>query len=246
VTVWLVGGIDPTGGAGLDRDEATARAVAPELSTHRIVTAHTRQGHGPPAEASVVEPAQLTAVAASLPPPRVIKVGLVPAAVADAVTTLLQRHAVPRIVDPVLAASDGGTMGVQLPALQPVLAAATVLTPNRPEASRITGTGPDAPDLLDALVAAFPAAWVLLKDGHGDDPSGVRDVLARGRQRFVFARPRIPGGEIRGTGCALATAIACGLAGGADVPEAVARAIAWLDGARRSARPSPDGRLHLQ
>jgi hydroxymethylpyrimidine/phosphomethylpyrimidine kinase len=61
----------------------------------------------------------------------------------------------------------------------------------------------------------------------------------------VFDRSRIEGPDPRGTGCALATAIACGLAAGASVREAVSCGIEWLDVARTRTEPGPDRRAHL-
>jgi hydroxymethylpyrimidine/phosphomethylpyrimidine kinase len=245
VIVWLVGGIDPTRGAGLDRDVATLRAVAPEAIAIELPTAHTQQGHGAPATATAVDARALLAGAAASPPPDAIKVGLVPADVAHAVAEILALHAVPSVVDPVLAASDGGTMGARADALAPVLARATVITPNRSEAAQLTGRAADDPGLLDALAERFTHAWVLLKDGHGADPARVCDHLVHGSTRRDFSRPRVPGPDPRGTGCALATAIACGLARGHAVPRAVGEAIAWLDDARTRTHPGPDGRRHL-
>lgn len=241
--VWLVGGIDPSGGAGLLRDVATLRAVAPQASAIELVTAHTLQGQGAPATAAPVDPVGLLAAASGSPEPDAIKVGLVPAPVADAVAEILRRHAVPIVVDPVLAASDGGDMGATVEALSRVLDCATLVTPNRIEAAALLGRQSD--DLDAALARRWPSKWVLLKDGHGGDPAEVRDRLLHGRERHEFPRPRQPGPDPRGTGCALATAIAAGLARGHDVPRAVGDAIAWLDRARRCTHPGPDGRPHL-
>jgi hydroxymethylpyrimidine kinase/phosphomethylpyrimidine kinase len=242
-----MGGIDPTGGAGLDRDEATCRAVAPDVVPVRLVTATTRQGHGAPASARAVDPAALVEQARHKPEPAAIKVGLVPAAIAEAVARILAERDVPIVVDPVLRASDGGDLGARPDALASVLARARVITPNRPEAAALTGLAPDDPTLPDALARRFPDAWILLKDGHGRDPDRVADLLAGGGtdQRHVFARLRQPGPDRRGTGCALATAIACGLAHGTPVVDAVATAIAWLDRTRAdlpSAGPRYPGR----
>ena len=243
--MWLIGGIDPTGGAGLHRDVATLRAVAPRISPVTMPTAHTRQGHGGPAEATPVEPGELQAMASAAARPAAIKIGLVPAAVASVVAGVLARHEVPIVVDPVLAASDGGRMGASAEALCPVLDLATVITPNRSEAAQLSGLSADDPRLVDALAERWPDAWVLLKDGHGGDPDEVCDHLAYGGERHRFARARRPGPDPRGTGCALATAIAAGLASRLSVHEAVRDAIAWLDVERTRARPGPDGRPHL-
>jgi hydroxymethylpyrimidine/phosphomethylpyrimidine kinase len=55
----------------------------------------------------------------------------------------------------------------------------------------------------------------------------------------------VPGPDPRGTGCALASAIACELARRLELPLACERAIAWLDAARSRLVLGPEGRWHL-
>jgi hypothetical protein len=81
--------------------------------------------------------------------------------------------------------------------------------------------------------------YVLLKGGHAETGSIVRDVLASaGGVRASFQRPRIAGPELRGTGCALATAIAVHWRGHDSLVEATQAAIGWLDEQRPRACPA--------
>ena len=65
---------------------------------------------------------------------------------------------------------------------------------------------------------------VLITGGHLAGASAV-DVLADDAGTREFSAPRVPGGEnVHGTGCALSTAIACGLAAGHNLDEAIAAA----------------------
>jgi hydroxymethylpyrimidine/phosphomethylpyrimidine kinase len=212
--VWLLGGLDPTGGAGLLRDFATARAFGPSLRTRSVVTAFTMQGHGGPARARAVSVDELRFQLNEGPDPAAIKIGLVPRELVDEVVAFVDRHRVPVVVDPVMVASDGGALGSDPDALRPLLERATLVTPNRDEAARLELRG------------------AVLHKNVGDDPNLVVDVLVEGAARHRFERPRNTGPDPRGTGCALATAIACGLALGDDLHDAVANAIAWLDHAR--------------
>ena len=241
MTLWLLGGHDPTHGAGLFRDIVTARMVAPEIPRRFGVTARTAQGGGRPARTWPAPAGHLRARVARWPRPTAIKVGLVPDALASEVADIVRSTGAPVVVDPVLRASDGGALGASPEGVAPRLAVATVITPNRPEAWALVGE----PLTVAALGRRFAGHAVLLKDGHGADPTRVVDRLIRGPDVVELARPRWDGPDPRGTGCALATAIAAGLARGRRLELAVAEAVAWLDEQRHHCVPGPDGRAHL-
>jgi hydroxymethylpyrimidine/phosphomethylpyrimidine kinase len=246
VSVWLVGGLDPTGGAGVMRDRATARIVAPELAVSVVVTAQTEQGDGRAARAYPRSTTELARELAALPAPTAVKIGLVPEAVVDTVIAAVQPWSCAKVLDPVLHASDGGALGSSIAGLRRLAAIATLVTPNRAEALALAASTTSDPDaLLAELSDALAPAAVLLKDGHGSDPERVCDRLWAAGVVHRFERPRRPGLDPRGTGCALATAIACRLAEGTPLTEACAQAIAWLDDARTRTIEGPDGRPHL-
>ncbi|MFY0536281.1 bifunctional hydroxymethylpyrimidine kinase/phosphomethylpyrimidine kinase [Nannocystis pusilla] len=246
--LWLLAGLDPTGGAGLLRDSFTAAACAPSVPVARLVTAWTRQGHGQPATA---EPRSVDAVVRELrtmPPPRAIKIGLLPAGLVEAVLGEVASHRVPVVVDPVLAASDGGDLGARADILRDCLRDMSeetwLVTPNRREAAVLTGSTEDDPELVQRTADALGRAGVLLKSAVVDEQR-VRDVVCLPGQVHVFERPRVAGPDPRGTGCALATAIACGLAQGRHMLACISAAVAWLDVARTRCVPGVDGRAHL-
>lgn len=242
MSLWLIGGVDPTGGAGLLRDAWAARRSAAELEFHCVATALTRQGHGRPARAYPVAPARFVACMDRLPAPSAIKLGMLPDPLIAPTMNVLERYAVPIVIDPVIAATDGGPLGAEAKALVPVLRGASLVTPNRAEAEQLA----DAVGATSTaqLRARLGVEAVLFKavEAAGDI---VRDVLVTGDGEQVYARPRDPGPDPRGTGCALATAIACGLARGTALGAAVGDAIAWLDRARADTVPGPDGRAHM-
>jgi hydroxymethylpyrimidine/phosphomethylpyrimidine kinase len=71
---------------------------------------------------------------------------------------------------------------------------------------------------------------VVVKGGHLSGPEAVDVLLYEGR--FIeLAAPRAPVGDVHGTGCTFASAIAAGLALGDDVPAAVRRAKRYVAGA---------------
>jgi hydroxymethylpyrimidine/phosphomethylpyrimidine kinase len=69
-----------------------------------------------------------------------------------------------------------------------------------------------------------------VKGGHLSGGRAI-DVLYDGRTFTEFAAPRSPIPQIRGTGCAFASALAAGLALGDDLPSAVDRAKRYVTGA---------------
>ncbi len=226
--VLVIGGIDPSGGAGITADARTLQlhgAMALPVAT--ALTVQNRFG------LQAVAPVGLDAVQAALGaavddgPVQAIKVGLL--ASAEQVEGLAawlrgRRERPPLVVDPVLSATAGGY------AADPAIASAyrrylapiaTVFTPNGPELSAVL-VGAEVRTLLTDGCGA-----VLHKGGHGlGDRLVDRLVLPEGEQQF--AHPRLPVGPVHGTGCALASSIAAGLAGGRPVTVACAEAIGWL------------------
>jgi hydroxymethylpyrimidine kinase/phosphomethylpyrimidine kinase len=247
----VVGGVDPGGGAGLVRDVLTVRALGAHASA--VGTAWTRQGGG----VHAIEPRGATAVAAALRhelsrrgPVAAVKIGMIPdAETAAAVVAALGDYAGPVVVDPVLASSRGGALTRATPAeLLPLLRRATLATPNAAEAEALTGravTDVEAVAEAARALAATGVAAVLVKGGHvGVGHELVTDTLfARGGlHRFTSAR--LAGDDVRGTGCALASAIAVGLGGGAALVPAIEAATSWLARARAAAVTVGDER-HL-
>jgi hydroxymethylpyrimidine/phosphomethylpyrimidine kinase len=108
---------------------------------------------------------------------------------------------------------------------------ATLLTPNLAEAAWLTGlaveTLAQARHSAQTLAADGPAG-VLVKGGHLCGPA--TDVLRSAAGERLFEVTRLPGKSPRGTGCALATAIAVGLARGEPLEQAVDSAKVWLTG----------------
>lgn len=155
-----------------------------------------------------------------------IRIGALPNADAvQLVANAIADHAMPAVVDPVVAATRGGALGGVdvLAAVRDRLAAlpSVILTPNLDEAARLLGRERVAlADLDDAAVAlrARGARAVLLKGGHLEgEPTDVL-ATAEGVQRFAGERLAH---EMRGTGCVLAAALACAFARGDALHDAV-------------------------
>ena len=141
---------------------------------------------------------------------------------------------VPLVVDPVCASMHGDPLlhDEALDAIRhTLLPIATLVTPNLDEVRLITGI-----DVVDDATAhhaaqalhALGAQWALVKGGHLRTSETSTDILFDGDRFLEFTSPRIDTGNDHGGGDTLAAAIACALAHGYSVPEAVAFGKEWV------------------
>lgn len=215
--VLILGGLDPSGGAGLLADAEAVRAMGARPLC--VATALTVQTTRAARRYESVSPALIEESARALleeEDVRAVKIGMVGnAANASAIRKLLP-EGLPVVFDPVLRATSGASLFDGPPEALLQLARGAILTPNIPEAELLLGGPADA----TLLLARGPSA-VLLKGGHaGGDPV---DVLATPQATTRFQAPRIPSRR-RGTGCRLASALAASLAGGTPLLQAVSEA----------------------
>lgn len=242
--VLSIAGSDPSGGAGIQADLKTIGALGGYgMAAITALTAQNTRGvtavHVPPVAILV---AQLEAVFADV---RVdaVKIGmLADAAIVTAIAACLAAHEAPHIVlDPVLVATSGdelGAPGVVEAMRGSLVRQAALVTPNLPEAARLTGrpiaTTLDAMRETARTLVEAGARAVLVKGGHLSGAEAV-DVLFDGRTMQTFTAPRVDTANTHGTGCTLSSAIATCLALGLDMPAAVERAKRYLtDALRRS------------
>lgn len=225
--VLVIAGSDSSGGAGIVRDlkvladlgvDALCAVSAVTAQTHgHVVSVH----HVPPeiVRTQIRTALESTAISA-------IKIGMLgTAATVTAVADSLPRTGtIPIVLDPVLLSSSGGVLlddegrEEMCTRLFPL---AAVLTPNIPEAASLCGTAPAT--TRDALLEqarsllATGARAVLLKGGHAAGAEAVDLLLTEPNTppQWLCA-PRLDA-RCRGTGCALASAIAAGLATGHSV-----------------------------
>lgn len=234
--VLSIAGSDSGGGAGIQADIKTCAALGAYCTT--AVTALTAQNtrgvqavHVPPPDFLA---AQLRSIASDIRVD-VVKTGMLPdAASVRVVARFVREHRAALravVVDPVLAATSGDALaaGGALAALrEELLPLATVVTPNAPEAAALLGRpGAVVADEAGmraacAEIGALGVAAVLVKGGHVPGlGGGATDVLWEGGEFEAVSRPWLDRKNTHGTGCTLASAIAAGLAKGADVRSAV-------------------------
>ncbi|MDX2000660.1 MAG: bifunctional hydroxymethylpyrimidine kinase/phosphomethylpyrimidine kinase [Thermoanaerobaculia bacterium] len=171
-------------------------------------------------------------------------------AVADRLEYWLARRAVPVVLDPVMVAKSGDALLADDAVDQlrtRLLPLATVVTPNLPEAERLTGRplglGREAERIAAARVLGAYGPAVLLKGGHDTGPE-VADLLFDPRQPETprwFRHPRLATRATHGTGCTLSSALAARLAAGVALEVAVGEAIDYLQGALAAAWPLGHG-----
>jgi hydroxymethylpyrimidine/phosphomethylpyrimidine kinase len=143
----------------------------------------------------------------------------------------LEHAELPIVFDPVMHASTGGSLYSDdaLGAVRLFLhRVPAIVTPNVEEAQQLTGvTIRTAEDMVAAGKALLErgARAVLIKGGHlRGDPVDVLVSTARVEQ---FSDSRLPQ-KMRGTGCTLAMAVACELALGRALIDAVKGARAYV------------------
>ena len=222
-----IAGSDSVGGAGLQADLKAFEAVGVHCCT--VVTCVTSQNTKRVSSIfqlpiatiedqidSVLEDVKLDAVKTGM---------LYSHEVAELVARKLRRGVGPIVVDPVLAASTGASLhsgGLVEAIITKLIPLSTVVTPNVPEASRISGV--DVKNEKTAKEAGYeilemgPQA-VLIKGGHLEGPDSA-DYLFTGKKMVKLSTPRASG-DAHGTGCALASMIAAHLALDQDIEDSV-------------------------
>ncbi len=264
--VLSIAGFDPSSGAGITADIKTIAAHGCYgVTCITALTVQTTQGvQAVEAVRPEIVRATLRELAADLPV-SAVRIGMLgSAAVAEAVLEFLETRPPNVVLDPVIRSSSGAELlepaGVAL-LKHRMLPLVSVVTPNVGEVSALSGLPaaeptPAAarfidPDTDPRLRTAIAAGEVLLDSGvkavvitggHLGKPIDV--LLSRpGGELQIRAFPsrRIESRSTHGTGCAFATSLACSLALGISLPEAVARAQEYVFRAIQTAEPLGKG-----
>ncbi len=187
-------------------------------------------------------------------PIKVIKTGMLfSAEIIDLVIAILQerdfcnirQEKILLLVDPVMVATSGDLLidNNALKSLHKLISLADVVTPNIDEARIIANCQIDnLEDMQESakIIAKIGAKNILIKGGHlafyktnGKDSGKITNLLLQNDGRFfniVNKRLNLKAeatkiqSQFHGTGCSLATAIACNLANGYNLEDAVVRA----------------------
>lgn len=226
--VLTIAGSDSGGGAGIQADLKTMCALGVfGMSVITAVTAQNTRSVLAVQEISVeLVQKQIEAVFTDIGADAV-KIGMVSSVpIIRAIREGLLLYKVKNIVaDPVMVSKSGFHLLREdaVEAVKELVAIADIVTPNIPEAELLCGfpVG-DGAEMRAAAekIAAMGAKNVLIKGGHRVGENAADLLLTPGGFIELPAR-RIDTKNTHGTGCTLSSAIACGLARGQSVEEAV-------------------------
>lgn len=240
--VWLIGGLDPSGGAGLMADARMAHAL--DCHPVCIPSCNTVQNHNSCLSVHKSDIDTLKhqmQLLLDMAKPDAIKLGLIPTLeMLNFLANVCSSLDVPVIVDPVFKTSSGFETAKQELVegyKTKLIPKANVVTPNLDEAIELLGdSGAESgPDKIAELLKGIGAQTIVLKGGHDrSQPHIVTDRIETTEGSYKLETDRITG-QFRGTGCSLATAIACKMAGGCEPNEAIVIAKSYLTGTMQNA-----------
>lgn len=226
-----IAGFDPSGGAGVLADARTFVALGCRAAA--VITSITFQNpervFGALHQSGAAVRDQIRPLLEE--PPKAVKTGMLPTReVVSEVARLFRETALPApIVDPVMISSSGHRL-IDQDAVDSltseIFPIARLVTPNIPEAERITALIIDSEDSMReaaAVIRRMGARAVLVKGGHlrnGKSAAAV-DVLDDDGSVVTLRVDRVPNVDLHGTGCMLSAAIAAGLATGRNLEDSV-------------------------
>jgi len=249
--VLTIAGFDPSSGAGVTADVKTIAAHG--CYGVACITALTVQSTAGVRRVDAVNPELVTQTLMELSGDveiASVRIGMLGSAkVARAVADFLGKKKLDSVVlDPILKSTSGEELidpsGARL-MVEKLLPLAAVVTPNVDEASALTGLAVTNPDQMRAAAQKLHqmgAAAVVVTGGHLEKAIDLLSFKSRRSvEQEIFKSDRQRSNSTHGTGCAFATAIACHLARGRDLPEAVLLAKAYITAAIVNAHPLGKG-----
>lgn len=234
-TALAIGGSDPSGAAGIQADLKVFAACG--VYGMSVITAITSQNscgvrEVMPLPAESVA-SQYQAILEDIPADST-KIGMLATVeIITILSELLSEKTIRNVVlDPILRSSSGAMLidvaaiNVLVKTLFPLI---DLVTPNIDEAAHLAGMEIACDDDMKKaarIIFDMGPKNVLVKGGHLKGRAV--DILFDGRVFESFDGERLPGGEFRGTGCALSSAIAAALAQGRDLKSAVKEGKAFV------------------
>ncbi|OBH11635.1 bifunctional hydroxymethylpyrimidine kinase/phosphomethylpyrimidine kinase [Mycobacterium sp. E3247] len=249
--VLTIAGSDSGGGAGIQADLRTMALLGVHacVAVSAVTVQNTVGVKGFHEVPDDFVAAQIEAVVTDIGV-QAVKTGmLASSAIIGAVATTWRRLGLtlPLVVDPVCASMHGDAL-LEVAALDSLrdqlFPLATLVTPNLDEVRLLVGIEVVDAESQRAAAKALHALgprWVLVKGGHLRSSDRSCDLLYDGTGFHEFDSERLPGGNDHGGGDTLATAVACALAHGYPVPEAVGFGKRWVTECLRASYPLGHG-----
>jgi hydroxymethylpyrimidine/phosphomethylpyrimidine kinase len=229
--VLTIAGFDPSSGAGITADIKTI--AAHECYGVSCITALTVQSTQGVRRVVGVDPKIITETLQEVVSDvtvEAVHIGMLGnGSVVEVVADFLEKARPPHVViDPILKSSSGADLldaaGKRL-LVERLLPLAELVTPNIDEASALTGIAVTNLEQMREAAAhlhSLGAANVVVTGGHLEKAIDLLSfTTARGIETEVFKADRLRSNSTHGTGCAFSTALACHLAQGRGLPEAV-------------------------
>ncbi len=245
--VLTIAGFDPSSGAGVTADIKTIAAHG--CYGVACITALTVQSTAGVRRVDAIDADLLTETLDELysdVEPAAIRIGMLGSAkIARAVADYLGKKHLPNVVlDPVIKSSSGAELvessGLRL-IKEKLVPMAAVVTPNVDEAAVLTGLKVTNPEEMKAAAHQLHKLGATAVVITGGDLEKAIDLLSftgpRGIEQELFKSARLRSNSTHGTGCAFAASVACHLALGRGLPEAVLLAKAYVAAAITNAHP---------
>jgi hydroxymethylpyrimidine/phosphomethylpyrimidine kinase len=245
--VLTIAGFDPSSGAGVTADIKTLAAHGCYgVACITALTVQSTQG------VRRVDPVSVELVRETLDELSrdveiaAVRIGMLGSGkVARVVADFLAQAKLPNVVlDPILKSSSGAALldeNGRKVLVERLLQLASIVTPNIDEAAALTGLEVSNPEQMRAAAARLHemgAVTVVVTGGHLEKAIDLLSFTSRrGIQQEIFKSQRQRTNFTHGTGCAFASALACHLALGRGLPEAVLLAKVYVSGAIANGHP---------
>ncbi len=237
-----IAGLDPSGGAGIVADVKafTAFGCFAAAAVSSVTFQNTQGVFGAVHQSAASVRKQVEPVFADYEV-AAVKTGMLPTrSIIEMVAKVLNEHKPANIVvDPVVRSTSGFDLiddKALLALMEQLFPLATVVTPNIPEAERITHLnirGEDDIKLAARRLHSLGPKFVLIKGGHLAGKKAV-DHLFDGDSFETFEAEHIETTSTHGTGCILAASITANLAQGKTLRDSVRIAKAFVHEAIRT------------
>lgn len=232
---WTIAGSDNSGGAGVQADQQSFRSFGVYGCT--VITAITAQNSQAVTDILPIPAEQISSQLESLQqeyPADAIKLGMLATEqIATQISKYLSKLAVPIVCDPVLFATNGGSLMESNKAYQQLLPWIDILTPNETEFYQLFGGENLAPDALADKALQIANKYkidLVITDGESRfNPKQTSDLCVIAGEVFWLHSAKQNTNHTHGTGCSFSSALAAGLALGYSRFEAVVLAKTYIN-----------------